>query len=264
MVLMRSSCCYLTCKLPVQEVIPGVGLGVQQFTCCRQRGILAYATEVCSAVPLLFCMHHVPIRVQSRMASEQESKPRLILWSQQSKEKCTTSLNAHGAVISLSFSNDGSHLVVSHGYPSPAVHMYASQNVRTQPLGSCANVRMALPCSSMRHLQLRLLASADLEHAAVEVQINPLDKNMVLCMAVDACCVQRCITHGNKSRLVAQRVNSSQGSPTCQAFHCMSIYLGTSDGYVCCFDFNGNPLNHANGERAFLQVAACPDNCSPN
>lgn len=84
------------------------------------------------------------------------------------------------------------------------------------------------------------------------IQVNPLDKNMVLCKNSNSCCILRLITHGNKSRLVEQQVNAIHGLPTCLAFHCMSFYLGTIDGYICCFDFNGDLLHHDDASRALL------------
>lgn len=217
--------------------------------------MLAYATEVRTAVSS--CCTWLSSNLCKGSITQQDTKPRLALWTQNTREKYTTSLSAQGAVLSLSFSNDGSHLAVSHGHPAPAVQVYATDNVRNHSFGPVevrGETRAVHASDSIIHMQLHLLADASMEHAANEVQVNPLDKNMVLCKTFDSCCILRCVTHGNKSRLVEQKVNSIHGTPTCQAFHSMSFYLGTSDGLVCSFDFSGDVLHHDDGSRTLLHV----------
>lgn len=91
-------------------------------------------------------------------------------------------------------------------------------------------------------MQLRWVAEAPFEQQVVDLEVNPLDKNMVLCQTAESSIILRCVTHGNKARLVEQQIDTNHGSTTCHVFYCMAFYQGTSDGFICCFDLNGHLL----------------------
>lgn len=96
-------------------------------------------------------------------------------------------------------------------------------------------------------LQMNLITESPLEHSIVSLDVNPLDHQQAISTSTSAVHLHSIITSVGNKHLMKRSVIVPNSAATCHAFFPRVLYLGTADGNLLCYDFQGTLLEDAKG-----------------
>lgn len=103
-------------------------------------------------------------------------------------------------------------------------------------------------------LQMNLVTESPLEHSVASLDVNPLDYQQAISTSSSAVHLHSIITSVGNKHLLKRSVVVPQSTATCHAFFPRVLYIGTADGSLLCYDFQGALLGDVKGNCALPVV----------
>ena len=162
----------------------------------------------------------------------------------------STALKGEQPTTAVAISQNGQHVLVARGHPDPFLQVYCCKSVRPHYL-----TQIPLPLLVPRNngitltlfLQMNLTTESPLEHSVVSLHVNPLDHQQAISTSASIVHLHSIVTSVGNTHLMKRSVEVPKSAATCHAFFPMVLYLGTADGNLLCYDFQGTILEDAKG-----------------
>lgn len=94
---------------------------------------------------------------------------------------------------------------------------------------------------------MTLSTESPLEHSIVTLDVNPLDHQQAISTSASVVHLHSIVTSVGNKHLMKRSVEVPNSAATCHAFFPMVLYLGTADGNLLCYDFQGALLEDVKG-----------------